>query len=327
MPDGPPRRVRRSARRPRPAAGTTAVCDADPVTSPAHRPPPDARVHRQPGDGWVECACGSRHWGLNGAAGLLLWRPGPGGIEVVLQHRALWSHHGGTWGLPGGAVTDGESPRAGAVREAVEEAGLATDAMRLRADRALVHPDWSYTTVLAEAVAPLDPSVTDPESLAVRWVRLDELAGLELLPAFGDALPELRGMLRRLVVVVDAANVVGSRPDGWWADRAGATGRLRDHLATLAREGLPARDIGLPGGSWFPDVVLVTEGAARGVEAVDGVSVVGADGSGDDALVAVVRRLVRDPANDVLVTTADRELVGRVEELGARAAGPHLVRN
>lgn len=297
------------------------------MTTPAHRPPPDARVHRQPGDGWVECACGNRHWGLNGAAGLLLWRTGPAGTEIVLQHRALWSHHGGTWGLPGGAITDGESPRAGAVREAVEEAGLTTAALRLRADRTLVHPDWSYTTVLAEAVAPVEPAVTDPESLEVRWARLDELDHLELLPAFAHALPELRTMLRRLVLVIDAANVVGSRPDGWWADRHGATVRLRDHLATLAGEGVAASAVGLPGTSWLPDVVLVTEGAARGVEAVDGVGVVRADGSGDDALVAVVRRLVGDPANDVVVTTADRELIRRVEDLGARTVGPRVVRH
>ncbi|PFG38745.1 ADP-ribose pyrophosphatase YjhB (NUDIX family) [Georgenia soli] len=297
------------------------------MTTPAHRPPPDVRVHRQPGDGWVECACGHRHWGLNGAAGLLLWRSGPAGTEIVLQHRALWSHHGGTWGLPGGAITDGESPRAGAVREAAEEAGLPTAAVRLRADRTLVHPDWSYTTVLAEAVAPVQPAVTDPESLEVRWAGLEELDHLELLPAFADALPELRTMLRRLVLVVDAANVVGSRPDGWWRDRRGATARLRDHLAHLAREGVAASAVGLPGTSWLPDVVLVTEGAARGVPAVDGVSVVSADGSGDDALVTVVRRLMGDPANDVVVTTADRELVARVEDLGARAVGPRVVRH
>jgi 8-oxo-dGTP pyrophosphatase MutT (NUDIX family) len=275
----------------------------------------------------VQCACGSRHWGLNGAAGLLLWRPRPAGVEVVLQHRALWSHHGGTWGLPGGAITDGESPRAGAVREAVEEAGLPEAAVRLRADRALVHPDWSYTTVLAEAVAPVDPQVTDPESLEVRWVGLDEIGSLDLLPAFADALPELRTMLHRLVLVVDAANVVGSRPDGWWADRRGATLRLRDHVATLARAGLAASAVGLPGSTWLPDVVLVTEGAARGVGPTDGVSVVSADGSGDDAIVAVVRRLVDDPVNDVVVTTADRELIGRVTDLGARALGPRLVRH
>ncbi|MFH5824309.1 NUDIX hydrolase [Georgenia sp. AZ-5] len=295
-----------------------------------HRPP-DARVHRQPGDGWVECACGNQHWGLNGAAGLLLWRRGAAGTELVLQHRALWSHHGGTWGLPGGALGDGESPVRGAVREAAEEAGVVPASLRVRASRALAHPDWAYTTVLAEATAPFTPHVADPESLEVRWVPLADLESYELLPAFAAALPELRTMLRRLVLVVDAANVVGSRPDRWWADRLGATTRLRDHLAALAGAGLPAGDLNLPGQRWYPEIVLVTEGQARGVETADGVRVVAAQGSGDDAVVATVAEALDggDGAAHlhVAVATADRELSRRVTALGARTVGPRLVRN
>lgn len=290
---------------------------------------PDVRPHRQPGDGWVECSCGSRHWGLNGAAGLLLWRTSADGVEIVLQHRALWSHHGGTWGLPGGAVSDGETPREGAVREAVEEAGLDPGALRVRAERTLHHPDWSYTTVIAEACGEQRPEVTDPESLEVAWVPLAEIddGTRELLPAFGEALPELRAMLRRLVLVVDAANVVGSRPDGWWTDRAGATTALRDHLAGLVVEGLPASDVGLPGERWHPRIVLVTEGRARSVAPAGGVEVVTAHGEGDDEIVAQVGRLAADPANDVVVTTADRGLTARVSALGARTLGPRLVRH
>ncbi|MFD1504350.1 NUDIX hydrolase [Georgenia yuyongxinii] len=299
------------------------------MTASASRPP-DARVHRQPGDGWVECSCGRRHWGLNGAAGLLLWRTGPAGPQLVLQHRALWSHHGGTWGLPGGALSDGETPVDGAVREAREEAGVVPAGLQVTAARALVHPDWAYTTVLAQATAPFEPAVTDPESLEVRWVDLASIEGFDLLPAFGDALPELRTMLRRLVLVVDAANVVGSRPDGWWADRAGATVRLRDHLAALARDGLDAVAVDLPGQRWYPEVVLVTEGAARGVDPTDGVRVVTAHGSGDDAVVQTVTAVLGatgDGVTDVAVATADRELSARVAALGARTLGPLLVRH
>src|ERR671917_601972 len=61
-------------------------------------------------DGWTTCALGHRHWGRAGAAGLLLHRDGEDGPEVLLQHRAWWSHHGGTWGTPGGALHIGESP-------------------------------------------------------------------------------------------------------------------------------------------------------------------------------------------------------------------------
>ncbi|UNX55678.1 NUDIX domain-containing protein [Georgenia sp. TF02-10] len=288
--------------------------------------PPDARPQREPGDGWVACACGEQHWGLVGAAGLLLRRRGDDGVELVLQHRALWSHHGGTWGLPGGALHLGERPTDGAVREAMEEAGVEPETIRVRADRALVHPDWSYTTVLAEAVAPWEPRVTDRESLQVRWVPLRDLGSYQLLPAFADALPELRQMLRRLVLVVDAANVVGSRPDGWWKDRAGATARLRDHLAGLATAGLAAEDLGLPGRRWYPEIVLVTEGAARTVQPAGGVQVRAADGAGDDAIVRAARAAAQD-GTVVAVATADRELQGRVRAVGAHPVPPRLVRN
>ncbi|MFD5161713.1 NTP pyrophosphohydrolase [Streptomyces hawaiiensis] len=116
-----------------------------------------------------------------------------------------------------------------------------------------------------------------------------------------------------VLVVVDAANVVGSVPDGWWRDRRGAAERLRDRLAS---EGLPAV-------SGPVEIVLVVEGAARGVESVPGVRVSSAPGSGDDHIVEAVAS-----AGDrsVLVITADRELRRRVGELGADVAGPRTVR-
>ncbi len=88
--------------------------------------PPKENVH-QPGDGWVDCACGRKHWGTNGAAGVLLARRDQETGEVthiVMQHRATWSAEGGTWGIPGGAIADGESPIEGALREAYEEANI-----------------------------------------------------------------------------------------------------------------------------------------------------------------------------------------------------------
>ncbi|MFI6809719.1 NTP pyrophosphohydrolase [Streptomyces luteogriseus] len=116
-----------------------------------------------------------------------------------------------------------------------------------------------------------------------------------------------------VLVVVDAANVVGSVPDGWWRDRRGAAERLRDRLAS---EGVPAV-------SGPVEIVLVVEGAARGVESVPGVRVSSAPGSGDDHIVEVVAS-AGDRA--VLVITADRELRRRVGELGADVAGPRSVR-
>ncbi|MER7490767.1 NTP pyrophosphohydrolase [Streptomyces sp. NPDC126497] len=116
-----------------------------------------------------------------------------------------------------------------------------------------------------------------------------------------------------LLVIVDAANVVGSVPDGWWRDRCGAAERLRDRLAA---EGLPDH----PGPV---EIVLVTEGAARGVDSVPGVRVDPAPGSGDDRVVALVAEAGDRP---VLVVTADRGLRRRVTSLGAGVTGPRAVR-
>jgi hypothetical protein len=111
------------------------------------------------------------------------------------------------------------------------------------------------------------------------------------------------------MLIVDAANVIGSVPDGWWRDRAGAVRRLRDALA--------AADL--------PDeVVLVVEGAARGVEPVSGVRVESAPRSGDDTIVELIEALPRDTA--ITVVTADRELRERVGALGAAVEGPRTLR-
>jgi hypothetical protein len=116
------------------------------------------------------------------------------------------------------------------------------------------------------------------------------------------------------VLLVDAANVVGSRPDGWWRDRAGATARLLGRLA-LAVPGLVA-----PDGSRVTDVVAVVEGRARDVTAPDGVRVVRAEGSGDDAVVAAAAELDRK-GTPVLVVTADRGLRARLPD-GVVVSGP-----
>lgn len=152
-------------------------------------------LHRQPGDAWIECRCGSRHWGRHGAAGLLLFRPAPGGTQVVLQHRALWSDQGGTWGIPGGALAPDEPAVDGAVREAAEEAGIDPGALEVVATRVLDHGTWSYTTVIARATGFQDARATDPESLEIAWVPLDEVAQRPLLTAFAAAWPSLRALL------------------------------------------------------------------------------------------------------------------------------------
>ncbi|MES4903280.1 MULTISPECIES: NTP pyrophosphohydrolase [unclassified Streptomyces] len=127
------------------------------------------------------------------------------------------------------------------------------------------------------------------------------------------------------LVVVDAANVIGSVPDGWWRDRRGAAERLRDRLAALAERGLPPRP-GVPEWAGRPpvDIVLVVEGAARDIAPVPRVRVEAAPGSGDDRIVEVVA--AREPGRPCWVVTADRELRERVRALGAEVTGPRAIR-
>jgi hypothetical protein len=115
------------------------------------------------------------------------------------------------------------------------------------------------------------------------------------------------------LLVVDGANVVGSVPDGWWRDRAGAAVRLRDRLAPITSAGLPD----LPGPV---EVVLVVEGKARDIPQTEGVRLERAAGSGDDAIVDVVR--AAPEGRRVVVVTADRGLRDRVTALGAEVRGP-----
>ncbi len=140
---------------------------------------------------------GAHFWGRHGAAGLLLRAPHPDGSAVLLQHRAPWSHQGGTWGLPGGARDSHETPEQAAVREAHEEAGLTSAALTVRVSVVTAEvvgsggTQWTYTTVIADAPAMLD-TVPNRESSELRWVAEDEVAGLPLHPGFAASWPRLR---------------------------------------------------------------------------------------------------------------------------------------
>jgi hypothetical protein len=153
-----------------------------------------------------------------------------------------------------------------------------------------------------------------------------------------------------ITIIVDVANVMGARADGWWKDRAGAALRLCREVAALARRGLAVSELPpgavalaeaevaevLPAGRLSPDWVLVLEGHAR--QAADLLSVeagssqsalfladsdrlvrlVLAAGSGDDAIVHVAGGL----QGFTIVVTADRELRRRCQQAGALTTGP-----
>jgi 8-oxo-dGTP diphosphatase len=150
---------------------------------------------RGDGDGWVVCAAGHRHWGRYGAAGLLLRHtPAGGPSSILLQHRAVWSHHGDTWGLPGGARDSHESAEQGALREAVEESGLDTNLVEVTGEWIDDHGGWSYTTVLAAAQSELEVSAVTPESIALRWIVESEIVKLALHPGFAATWPEVSSL-------------------------------------------------------------------------------------------------------------------------------------
>ena len=118
------------------------------------------------------------------------------------------------------------------------------------------------------------------------------------------------------LVLVDAANVMGSRPDGWWRDRTGAVQRLLDELQGWAA--------GHPG-----DVVVIVEGVVRGgIEEGDhgSVEIQHATRSGVDAADDRIVELVRTSGHvSIEVVTADRELRRRVGALGAKVVGPRTL--
>jgi len=111
------------------------------------------------------------------------------------------------------------------------------------------------------------------------------------------------------MLVIDAANVIGSRPTGWWRDRPGAARRFTERVrATVAAGRLDS------------PITLVLESQARaGVDeaVVDGVEVVHAPGEGDDTIAAIAAA-----HREVIVVTADRKLAERVRAAKADVVGP-----
>ena len=111
------------------------------------------------------------------------------------------------------------------------------------------------------------------------------------------------------MLVIDAANVIGSRPTGWWRDRPGATRVFTERVRAT-----------VTAGRLDPPVTIVLEGRARaGADEADveGVVVAHAPGEGDDTIAAIA-----EANRDVVVVTADRELAERVRATNAEVVGP-----
>jgi hypothetical protein len=121
-----------------------------------------------------------------------------------------------------------------------------------------------------------------------------------------------------VVLIVDLANVMGSKPDGWWRDRAGAATRLLTALGPMSGREVPLPDA--RGTVRLSQVVAVLEGQARPAEGPDTVTVRRAERDGDSAIVEeAIRRA--DAGQVPLVVTADRGLRARLPE-GCLVVGP-----
>lgn len=146
----------------------------------------------------------------------------------------------------------------------------------------------------------------------------------------GDADSPGRRAPGQITLIVDGANVMGSRANGWWRDRSGAMARLHAELVALAARGITGPPPGDPAeaggegeaGTWFPRIVLVAEGRARAAAGMvspgPGVELVAAAGEGDDE----IARLAGSVPGRRIVITADQELRRRARLAGAEVAGP-----
>ncbi|MEV0824762.1 NUDIX domain-containing protein [Nonomuraea rubra] len=174
------------------------VAEAGP--GPAYADLPRGWRIRQSGDAWTECGQGHRHWGPEGAAGLLPFHRGPGGeVHVLLQLRSVETHHGGLWAPVAGARQAGEPPVETAFREAGEEMRLDLSEVEVRAVHHDDHGGWAFDTVIGEVPSRVDVWPASPESIDLAWVPLREVASLDLHPDFAAAWPEVRARLEHVL--------------------------------------------------------------------------------------------------------------------------------
>jgi 8-oxo-dGTP diphosphatase len=145
------------------------------------------------GDGFVTLGDGSQRWGRFGAAGVLVRHLDDAGEpHFFLALRSSWTHKGGTWAVPGGALNHGEAALEGALREFAEEIGHQLDGFEVAHTYEDDHGGWTYTTVVVDVPERFEPpAVLQWETAECRWVHASELAELELFDAFRSTLVEL----------------------------------------------------------------------------------------------------------------------------------------
>jgi 8-oxo-dGTP diphosphatase len=159
-------------------------------------------------DLWFQCADGVERWGPLGAAGVLFRYED----RYYLIKRGAQTDHGGTWGIPGGAIDDGEDAREAAQREATEEVGYDGNWNEIGRYEARPAADWLYTTFVVAADEEFSAGSFNWEMDDEGWFTPDEMAQLSLHPGLREALPRLTAFASKL-----ASD--GQLPPGWrWGE-------------------------------------------------------------------------------------------------------------
>ena len=145
------------------------------------------------GDGFVTVADGGMRWGRYGAAGILARFVDEDGVAwYFLARRSLLCHRGGTWGIPGGALDDGESPLEGALREFAEEIHTLPEPYAVAGIHEDDHGGWSYWTVVLDVGSRFpEPIDLGWETDDARWVAAHDVETLDLFDAFAATLARL----------------------------------------------------------------------------------------------------------------------------------------
>ena len=110
---------------------------------------------------------------------------------VLLQLRAAWTHGGGTWALPGGALDSHEDSVTAAGREASEEAGIDSDDYVVRDVFSDDHGPWRYDTVIAHTNGDAGAFAANTESEDLQWVTIDKVETFSLHAGLAGAWPQL----------------------------------------------------------------------------------------------------------------------------------------
>ena len=135
-----------------------------------------------PGERWTFCGAGHVHWGANGGAGLLLrHQAGSGEVSYLLAQRSRWVDEGGTWGIPGGAIRDGETPELAAFREALEEIGNVPPYRILTIDEQDCGGGWVFRVIVADVKRRFDAYCLR-ETDATGWFTAEQIQNLALHP-------------------------------------------------------------------------------------------------------------------------------------------------